>query len=354
MTDAEPGAADYPSMPMTMTTMTLPTRPLGSTGLNITAVGFGAWAVGGGGWAFGWGPQDDEQSINAMRHATELGINWIDTAAVYGLGHSEVLVGRLLRTMPANDRPLVFTKCGLVWDERNPMAPPRRTLRPASIRKECEASLGRLGIERIDLYQFHWPAEDGTPIEDSWDEMGRLIDEGKVRFGGVSNFDIPLLERCEARRHVSSEQSLLSLIHRDTAADVVPWCEAHHTGFLAYSPMQSGLLTDAFSAEKVSKLAPDDWRRRDADFQPPRLQQNLALRDALRPIAARHTTSVAAVSVAWVLAWRGVSGAIAGARSPEQVDGWIAAASLNLTTEDLDEIAEAIKRTGAGSGPARP
>jgi aryl-alcohol dehydrogenase-like predicted oxidoreductase len=340
--------------PTTKTPTTLPSRPLGSTGLDISAVGFGAWAAGGGGWAFGWGPQDDEQSISAMRHAAECGINWIDTAAIYGLGHSEELVGKLILSLPANDRPYVFTKCGLIWDDRDRMAPARRTLQPASIRKECEASLGRLGIERIDLFQFHWPGEDAVPIEDSWEEMGRLIDEGKIRFGGVSNFNVPLVERCEARRHVSSEQSPFSLIRRDAATDLIPWCEAHHTGFLCYSPMQAGILTDTFTAERMSKLAPDDWRNRAEPFQQPQLQRNLALRDSLRPIAARHETSVASVAVAWVLSWQGVSGAIVGARSPEQVDGWIAAASLKLTTEDLDEIGAAIEKTGAGSGPNRP
>src|SRR5215211_7958683 len=168
--------------------MSLPTRPLGTTGFDITTVGFGAWATGGGGWAFGWGPQDDDASLEAMRRALDAGVNWIDTAAVYGLGHSEEVVGRLLRDLPAGERPLVFTKCGLAWDESDPMAAPRRTLRPESIRSECEASLRRLGVETIDLYQFHWPDETGTPVEDSWGEMARLADEGKVRWIGVSNF----------------------------------------------------------------------------------------------------------------------------------------------------------------------
>src|SRR5690348_12906966 len=178
--------------------MTLSTRPLGTSGLDITRVGFGAWAIGGGGWSFGWGPQDDDASIAAMRRALELGVNWIDTAAVYGLGHSELLVGRLLRDLSPGERPYVFTKCGLVWDENDPMAPARRVLRPESIRGECEASLKRLGVERIDLYQFHWPDESGTPIEDSWAAMVRLVEEGKVRAAGVSNFSIPLLDRCDA------------------------------------------------------------------------------------------------------------------------------------------------------------
>ncbi|HKN65390.1 MAG TPA: aldo/keto reductase [Gemmatimonadaceae bacterium] len=334
--------------------MTLPTRALGSSGLEITRVGFGAWAIGGGGWSFGWGPQDDEASIAAMRHATQRGINWIDTAAVYGLGHSEELVGRLLRSMPREDRPFVFTKCGLIWDEQHPMADNKRNLRPESIRRECEASLRRLGVERIDLYQFHWPSDDGTPIEDSWATMQRLVEEGKVRLAGVSNFDVALLDRCEAIRHVDSLQPPFSLIRRDTGASQIPWCAAHDTGVIVYSPMQSGILTDRFSADRVAAMAPDDWRRRSPQFQEPALSRNLALRDALLPIAGRHDTSVAAAAVAWTIAWPGVTGAIVGARSPEQVDGWIDAARIELTAEDLDEIAGALERTGAGTGATRP
>ena len=202
----------------------LPTRPLGSSGLDITTVGFGAWAIGGGGWAFGWGPQDDAESVATMRHALDLGINWIDTAAVYGLGHSEELVGRLLRELPAARRPLIFTKCGLIWNDRDPMAEASRDLRPSSIRKECEASLRRLGIERIDLYQFHWPDETGTAIEDSWAEMIRLVDEGKVRCPGVSNFNVKLLSGCESLRHVDSLQPPFSLVRRDVAGAEIPWC----------------------------------------------------------------------------------------------------------------------------------
>src|ERR1700760_2292861 len=267
-------------------------RSLGSSGLEITTVGFGAWAIGGGGWSFGWGPQDDNSSIDAMRHAVELGINWIDTAAVYGLGHSEEVVGRFLRSLPKSERPYVFTKCGLITDKNNPMQEPKRDLRPESIRVECEASLHRLGVERIDLYQFHWPDDTGTPIEDSWAEMLRLIEEGKVRLGGVSNFDVDLLNRCDAIRHVDSLQPPFSLIHRDVGAREIPWCDTHKTGVVCYSPMQSGLLTDSFTADHVARLAEDDWRRRSADFQEPRLSRNLALRDALRPIAERHDTTV--------------------------------------------------------------
>ena len=240
--------------------MQISKHALGSSGLEITRVGFGAWAIGGGGWAFGWGSQDDEASENAMRRALELGINWIDTAAVYGLGHSEQVVGRFLRSLPASERPFVFTKCGLVWDEGNPMQEPKRVLKPESIRAECEASLRRLGIGRIDLYQFHWPDESGAPVEDSWAEMLRLIEEGKVRLGGVSNFDVGLLERCEVIHHVDSLQPPFSLIHRDAAAREIPWCAAQKTGVICYSPMQSGLLTDHFSAERVARMDKDDWR----------------------------------------------------------------------------------------------
>jgi aryl-alcohol dehydrogenase-like predicted oxidoreductase len=334
--------------------MQIKKRALGSSGLEITRVGFGAWAIGGGGWVFGWGSQDDRASQNAMRRALELGINWIDTAAVYGLGHSERVVGEFLRSLPASDRPFIFTKCGLIWDERNPMQQPKRVLKPESIRAECEASLRRLGIERIDLYQFHWPDDAGTPIEDSWAAMLRLIEEGKVRFGGVSNFDVSLLERCNAIRHVDSLQPPFSLIRREAAAREIPWCNEHETGVICYSPMQSGLLTDRFSAEKVAAMAEDDWRRGAQEFNPPNLQRNLALRDALRPVAQRHATSTSSVAIAWILSWPGVTAAIVGARSPEQVDGWIEAANLELTPGDLIDIAAAIKRTRAGNGPSMP
>jgi aryl-alcohol dehydrogenase-like predicted oxidoreductase len=281
-------------------------------------------------------------------------VNWIDTAAVYGLGHSEVVVGRAVREIPAADRPYVFTKCGLEWDEANPLTQPKRTLRPERIKKECEDSLKRLGLERIDLYQFHWPDEGGVPVEDSWGVMTRLVEEGKVRAAGVSNFNVELLDRCEVQRHVESLQPPFSLVRRDLARAQLPWCASHRTGVIVYSPMQSGLLTDRFSEERVAALAPDDWRRRSPEYQAPKLARNLALRDAIKPIAARHGVTVAATAVAWTLAWPGVSGAIVGARSPEQVDGWVRAASLELDEAELDAIAQAIEQTGAGSGPRRP
>jgi aryl-alcohol dehydrogenase-like predicted oxidoreductase len=334
--------------------MALPTRPLGSSGLNITRVGFGSWAVGGGGWSFGWGPQDDADSLATIHHALDLGINWIDTAAVYGLGHSEEVVGRLLRELPASKRPYVFTKCGLIWDDGNRMKEPRRVLKPDSIRRECEASLRRLGIERIDLYQFHWPDDTGTPVEDSWSEMAKLVKEGKIRAAGVSNFSTELLERCDRIRHVDSLQPPFSLINRRAAEKEIPWCEKYNAGVICYSPMQSGLLTDSFSAVRVAKLAEDDWRRRASEFNEPSLSRNLDLRDALRPIAERHGATVSSVAIAWTLPWPGVTGAIVGARTPAQVDGWIQAASLELTAADLEEIAAALDRTNAGAGPTHP
>jgi aryl-alcohol dehydrogenase-like predicted oxidoreductase len=329
-------------------------RPLGSGGIEISTVGFGAWATGGAGWLFSWGEQNDTESVAAIRRAVDLGVNWIDTAAVYGIGHSEEVVSRALREIPAAQRPMVFTKCGVLLDPKQPFVPSIRTLRPDSIRREIEGSLKRLGVERIDLYQFHWPDETGVPVEDSWGEMARLIAEGKVRAGGVSNFNVELLERCERIRHVDSLQPPFSMIRRKAAADVIPWCAAHGTGVIVYSPMQSGLLTDSFAAERMSKLDDDDWRRKAPEFLEPKLGRNLLLRDALRPIAARHGVSVSAVAVAWTLSWRGVTGAIVGARSAAQVDGWIAAGQFDLSPADLDEIARAIEQTEAGEGPARP
>jgi aryl-alcohol dehydrogenase-like predicted oxidoreductase len=332
----------------------LPTRRLGAQGPEITRVGFGAWAIGGGGYAFGWGPQDDEASIHAMRHALDRGVNWIDTAAVYGLGRSEEVVGRLLRTIPASERPFVFTKCGLVWNDDDPTANPARTLRPESIRQECEASLRRLAVETIDLYQFHWPDETGTPVEESGGEMSRVVEEGKVRWVGVSNFSVDLLARCEPIHHVDSLQPPFSLIRREAAERELPWCAEHGTGVIVYSPMQSGLLTEKWTIERARSLPEDDWRRGGAQFQPPKVERNLALRDALRPIADRHGASVATVAVAWTLAWPQITGAIVGARAPDQVDGWIPAASLELSAAELAEIAAAVDRTGAGVGPAAP
>lgn len=333
----------------------IPARSLGRDGPEISVVGLGSWAMGGTGWSDGWGPQEDKESMAAIRHAIEMGVNWIDTAAVYGLGHSEELVGRVVRGIPPDERPYVFTKCGSAWDPERPMDPPRDgVLEPDSIRRECEASLRRLGLDHIDLYQFHFPDLAGWPVEDSWAEMLRLQKEGKVRWVGVSNFHPDLLERLESVHHVDSLQNPFSLLDRAAALEDLRWCLNHGTGFLCYSPLQNGLLTEAFSLHRASQLAGDDWRRRHVSFQPPLLNRALHLRDELRPIAGRNDTNVASVALAWVLAWQGTSAAIVGARSAAQVDDWIGAGELHLSVVDLKEIAAAIRSSGAGSGPDCP
>ncbi len=332
--------------------MSLPRRPLGSSGLEITAVGFGSWAVGGGGWSFGWGPQDDDRSVDAIHRAVDLGVNWVDTAAIYGHGHSEEVVGRAVRALPAADRPLVFTKCGLLWDDARPMTPAREVVTPETVRKGAEDSLRRLGLDYLDLLQIHWPDGEGNPIEPAWQEMVKLRDEGLALAVGVSNFGPELLERCEAIGHVDSLQPPFSLISRGAARRELPWAAAHSAGVICYSPMESGILTDSFGAARVAAMADDDWRRREDAFNEPELGRNLSLRDALRPVARRHGATVSEVAVAWVLAWPGVTGAIVGARAPEQVDGWIRAPNLELSQADAEEIAVAVKASGAGEGPA--
>lgn len=328
--------------------------PFGQTGMTITRAGFGAWAIGGGGWAFAWGDQEDDDSVAAIRHAVESGINWVDTAAVYGLGHSEEVVARALRDFPEADRPYVFTKGGLVWDESDRTKAPRRVGDPASLRREVEASLRRLGVDRIDLYQQHRPAEDGTPLEEYWQTFLDLRAEGKIRAAGLSNHDVAQLTAAEAVGHVDSLQPQFSLIHRDAAAGLIPWCAAHGTGVIAYSPMGAGLLTGAFTPERAAHLDQGDWRSRSGDFTGDGLTRNLALVDALRPVADRLGVGTGALAVAWTLAFPGVSGAIVGARSPQQVDGWLAAAELVLNDKDLTEIAAAVASSGAGTGPSRP
>lgn len=332
--------------------MALMTTPLGRTRVEVTRLGLGAWAIGGGDWQGGWGPQDDRLSLRAIRHAVDLGVNWIDTAPAYGLGRAEEVVGRALAQIPDQDRPYVFTKCGLVWQ------PGGRTvsnvLSPASIRAECESSLRRLGVDRLDLLQVHWPSADGTPVERSWATMAELVEEGKVRFLGVSNFDVALLERCQAVRPVDTYQPQLNLLVRDAAADTIPWCQAHATGVIVYSPMRSGLLTGRFSPERVRGLPADDWRATHPDFREPALSRNLDLVERLRPVADRLGCTLAELAIAWTLACPGVTGAIVGARSPEQVDGWIGADGVRLRAGDMDDMAAAVQASGAGTGPVPP
>ncbi|MGH7583616.1 MAG: aldo/keto reductase [Gemmatimonadales bacterium] len=322
--------------------------------MEITHVGLGAWAIGGGTGRYGWGSQDDRDSIAAIHRAVELGINWIDTAAVYGLGHSERVVGAALRELPRNQRPLVFTKGGLVWDDNNPGAEPKRIASPASLRREVQASIERLGVERIDLYQLHWPPDDGTPMSEYWGELQAIKRDGLARAVGLSNHDVAHLARAEAIAHVESLQPPFSVIRRKVADAELVWCEEHRTGVIVYAPMQSGLLTGSFTAARAAALPANDWRSRSANFSGEPLRHNLALVDALRPIAARRGVSVGAIAIAWTLAWPGVTSAIVGARNLGQVDGWIAAATLALAPEDLSDISAAIVATGAGSGPDHP
>jgi aryl-alcohol dehydrogenase-like predicted oxidoreductase len=326
-------------------------RPLGSAGPELTVLGFGTWALSGP-FRFGWGPVDDEESIAAIRRAVEAGMNWVDTAALYGLGHAEEVVGRALDPFRAGEDVLVFTKCGRRWRNGDIYY----DLRPESIREECEASLRRLGVERIDLYQFHWPdLGTGTPVEDSWAAMAELVREGKVRWAGVSNFDVPLLERCEPIRHVDSLQPPLSLLNRHAREEVIPWCRENGTGVIVYSPMASGLLTGSFNREGLERLAPDDWRRRGPAFQEPKLSQNLALVERLEPIAERVGTSVASLAIAWTLAVPGVTAAIVGGRRPAQLDDWLGAGDLEPDDETLAEIGRALEETGAGTDePTQP
>ena len=332
--------------------MTIPRRRLGTCSLEISTIGLGGWALGGD-WAWGWGPQDDDSSIAAIRRALELGVNWIDTAPVYGVGHSESIIGRAIAQMAPGDRPFVFTKCGEISDGGDRWGKVRRDLRPETIRAEAEASLRRLGVERIDLFQFHWP-DDGVAVEDSWGAMVDLQAAGKVREIGACNFNVARLERMEALRHVTSVQPPISLLRREALADVVPWAQASGTGVLAYSPMQSGLLTDSASAEHIQAMGAHDWRRGADEFLSPALERNLAMRDALRPIAAGRGTSVGAIAIAWVLAQPGVSGAIAGGRSSRQVEGWIDAGSLELSAHEQAAVSAALVTTKAGTGPIPP
>jgi aryl-alcohol dehydrogenase-like predicted oxidoreductase len=324
-------------------------KRLGSNGPEITTVGFGAWAIGGP-WKFGWGPVDDDESVEAIRHAVDLGINWIDTAAVYGLGHSEEVVGGAIEPFDVGDDVFVFTKCGRSWYGSEKGKEIVNDLRPESIRFECEQSLKRLGLERIDLYQFHWPDfATGTEVEDSWATMQELVDEGKARWLGVSNFSTELLERCESLRHVDSLQPPLSMLNRAARNDVIPWCHENGTGVIVYSPMQSGLLTGAFDRERVESLAADDWRRTTPPFQEPKFSQNLALVDRLRGIAEAIGCNLAELAIAWTYTVDGVTAAIVGARRPEQIDGWIGASDLELSSEVIEEIERIIQETGAGT-----
>jgi len=311
---------------------TLPTRALGRTGLQITRVGFGTWAVGGGGWEFGWGPQRDEESIAAIGRALERGVNWIDTAAAYGFGRSEQIVGRAL--LGLSQRPYVFTKCSLLDDGTGHV---RHVLKRDSILREAEASLERLGVDAIDLYQIHWPIPE-EDIEEGWAAMAELKDRGLVRHIGVSNFSASQLRRIQPIAPVETIQPPYSLIDRAAEAELLPLAERDGIGVIVYSPMGSGLLTGGITRERIAAMPYDDWRKTDPRFTEPQLSRHLALAARLQAVAARHGCTPGAVAVAWTLQNPAVDGAIAGFRRPAQVDPVLAAAGLELTGQDLAEI----------------
>src|SRR5215475_9419771 len=307
------------------------TKRLGNSDLYITPIGFGAWAIGGSGWEFGWGDQDDKASITAIHRALEFGVNWIDTAAVYGMGHSEEVVAAAVKSW-SGPRPYVFTKCGLLWDDKGYV---NRNLRADSIRSECENSLRRLKVDRIDLYQIHWPTED---LEEGWAEMAQLQKEGKVRWIGVSNFDAGQMGRAGKIGSITSLQPPYSLVRREIETDILPYCEAHGIGVIVYSPMQSGLLTGAMTRERIAKLPDSDWRSRDLEFREPKLSKNLALVERLRKVGQKYGRPPGQVAVAGVLRNPAVTGAIVGARNAQQVERNVGAAELLLTDEDVAEI----------------
>jgi aryl-alcohol dehydrogenase-like predicted oxidoreductase len=308
------------------------TKRLGASDLSITPIGFGAWAIGGAGWAFAWGDQDDRDSVAAIRASLDAGINWIDTAAVYGLGHSEEVVARALEGV--RERPHVFTKCGMVWDERRDIS---FRLKAGSIRRECEASLRRLRVDAIDLYQVHWP-KPAQDIEEGWAALARLRQEGKVRNIGVSNFGVAQMRLAQSITPVTSLQPPYSLLDRAAEKDILPYAGRQNIGVIAYSPMASGLLSGAMTHERVANLPLDDWRRGHPNFQEPRLSFSLGLARLLRVIGHEHSVTAGAVAVAWVLHHQAVTGAIAGTRSASQVADIVAAADLELEHHDLAAI----------------
>jgi aryl-alcohol dehydrogenase-like predicted oxidoreductase len=318
------------------------TKQLGNSDLFITPVGYGSWAIGGSGWQFAWGNQNDDDSIAAIHRALELGVNWIDTAAVYGLGHSEEIVARALAGW-TGFKPYVFTKCGLRWDAQGQT---RKVLTASSIRQECEQSLRRLKADAIDLYQIHWPVDDVPQLEEGWSTMAQLQREGKVRWIGVSNFNIEQLERAQAIAPITSLQPPYSLVHPDVGKELLPFCLHEGIGVIVYSPMASGLLTGAMTRERIAKLPTDDWRKGNPDFNEPRLSNNLSLVRRLRDVGKMHGYVPGAVAVAWTLHNPAVTGAIVGARRPGQVDDIVAAAEFQLTQSDIAEIESVTELAG--------
>jgi aryl-alcohol dehydrogenase-like predicted oxidoreductase len=320
-------------------------KRLGASDLEITPIGVGAWAMGGGGWQFAWGAQDDQESVDAIHAALDRGINWIDTAAIYGLGHSEDVVARALAGL--SKKPLVFTKCGIVWDERRE---PRRTIEPESIRKEVEQSLSRLKLDVIDLYQIHWPEPDNL-IEAAWTMMAQLQREGKVRHIGVSNFNVDQMRRAHAIAPITSLQPPYSIISPEIESEILPFTQANDIGVIIYSPMKSGLLTGAMTRERIAAMPSDDFRQRTPNFKEPLLTRNLDLAALLGTIGKRHGRTAGEVAIAWTLRHPAVTGAIVGMRSAQQVDGVIGAAEFRLSADEIAQI-ERFRAASATPVPA--
>jgi aryl-alcohol dehydrogenase-like predicted oxidoreductase len=310
----------------------------GKTGMELTPVGFGAWAIGGTGWRGAWGHQDDDEAVGAIRRAVELEINWVDTAAVYGLGHSEELVARALKGFSDADCPYVFTKSSLLWDEDGNVI---NSLKKDSVKRECEESLRRLQVDVIDLYQIHWP-NPNEDVEEGWGAMAELKEEGKVRHIGVSNFDVSQMERANAIAPVETLQPPYNMLNRGVEEEILPYCGENDIGVIVYSPMRSGLLTGKMTPERIQNMPSDDWRRGADDFQEPKLSKNLELVEKLLEIGERHGKSPAEVAIAWTLRHPAVTAAIVGGRRPDQVDGTIGAAEFRLFEDEIEEIETAI------------
>jgi aryl-alcohol dehydrogenase-like predicted oxidoreductase len=319
---------------------TLATRQLGNSDLHITTIGYGAWAIGGGNWEFAWGAQDDDESVKTIERAIDSGINWIDTAAIYGLGHSEEVVAKALRN--TKQKPYIFTKCSMRWHEDRSIY---RSLKAASLQEELENSLRRLNVETIDLYQIHWPNPD-EEIEEGWETLAKFKEQGKVRYIGVSNFNVEQMKRAQKIAPITSLQPPYSLLRRDIEAEILPFCEAHNIGVINYSPMLSGLLTGKMTAERVAQMPADDWRKRNPNFNEPKLSQNLRLVELLREIGDKHGVEPGVVAIAWTLRHSAVTAAIVGARRPDQVDGVMPAATFRLSDAELKQI-ENFRKAGA-------
>ena len=317
---------------MASTLTSFKTRQLGNSDLHLTPIGFGAWAIGGGNWEYAWGSQDDSESVAAIERALDLGINWIDTAAIYGLGHSEEIVAKALKN--TSHKPYIFTKCSMRWHEDRSIY---RSLKAASLREELENSLTRLGVETIDLYQIHWPNPE-EDIEEGWETLAKFQQEGKVRYIGVSNFSVDQMKRAMKIAPVTSLQPPYSLLNRNIEAEILPFAQQNNIGVINYSPMASGLLTGKMTQERIENMPPDDWRRKAPQFKEPKLSRNLKLVELLAAVGKSHDVEPGVVAVAWTLHHPAITAAIVGARRADQVEGTIKAASFRLTDEEYQRI----------------